>query len=214
MRHATGNKAWAIDDRTGLRVKYQDLRTEWNGRRVHKDEWEEKHPQLTRKPIEDAVSLIEPRPGNNTREDATVFVHRGLSSTTYPGERATLIVSSTASPTGAASTMAHGTAIGKAGAIESGQAITAGLGTVGIFTGVSLAVTGFGITSGLGDESLLVSPTAAELGVQTSGAVGDEIPQSASIVLGTSTTMALGSIAINVSEGWGGDGWGQGAWGE
>lgn len=34
-----------ICDRTGFKIKASDSRKEWNGLVVHKDEWEERHPQ-------------------------------------------------------------------------------------------------------------------------------------------------------------------------
>jgi len=34
-----------IDDRTGFSIKASDSRKEWNGLVVHKDQWEERHPQ-------------------------------------------------------------------------------------------------------------------------------------------------------------------------
>ena len=62
-RYASGKWAKAQDDRTGWKVNYKDLRTEWTGVRVHKSEWEPKHPQLTPpKRINDPQALRDPRP--------------------------------------------------------------------------------------------------------------------------------------------------------
>ena len=131
MRHAAGNKALAIDDRTGQQVKYKDLRTEWNGLRVHKSEWEAKHPQLTRKPIEDAVALIDPRPGSHSREDANVLMRHGL----------TLV------------TGINFTYLNHIGETPDGEAITTTVGTVAIRSDTILTETGLEMTGSVGNES-------------------------------------------------------------
>jgi len=65
-RFASGKDAYGISDRSGFRYRLRDMRKEWNGLLVGKDEWEEKHPQLeiTRRPP-DAEALRDPRPENN-----------------------------------------------------------------------------------------------------------------------------------------------------
>lgn len=45
-RFATGKNTYGISDRSGFRYRLKDMRKEWNGLFVGKDEWEEKHPQL------------------------------------------------------------------------------------------------------------------------------------------------------------------------
>tara|TARA_R110000851_G_scaffold105886_1_gene224577 strand:+ start:244 stop:570 length:327 start_codon:yes stop_codon:yes gene_type:complete len=45
-KFATGKNAYAISDRSGFRYKYTDMRKEWNGLLVGKDEYEPKQPQL------------------------------------------------------------------------------------------------------------------------------------------------------------------------
>ena len=45
-KFARGKFAYAISDRSGVRYKYKDMRREWNGLLVSKDEFESKHPQL------------------------------------------------------------------------------------------------------------------------------------------------------------------------
>ena len=47
MAFAQGKYAYRISDRSGFRYKIKDMRKEWNGSIVGKDEYEEKHPQLT-----------------------------------------------------------------------------------------------------------------------------------------------------------------------
>jgi hypothetical protein len=44
---ASGKHAFGLSDRSGFRYRIKDMRKEWNGSFVGKDEYEEKHPQLT-----------------------------------------------------------------------------------------------------------------------------------------------------------------------
>ena len=46
MAFASGKKAFGISDRSGFRYRLRDMRKEWNGLLVGKDEFETKHPQL------------------------------------------------------------------------------------------------------------------------------------------------------------------------
>lgn len=46
MAYASGKKAFGISDRSGFRYRLKDMRKEWNGLLVGKDEFEAKHPQL------------------------------------------------------------------------------------------------------------------------------------------------------------------------
>ena len=62
-RFATGKDSYAISDRSGVRYRYRDMRREWNGLLVGKDEYEPKHPQLEPFPkIVDAQALKDARP--------------------------------------------------------------------------------------------------------------------------------------------------------
>ena len=65
-RFATGKRALAISDRSGFRLKYRNLKTEWNHLRVEPEEYEPKQPQLKpSKNVIDAVALFQPRPDND-----------------------------------------------------------------------------------------------------------------------------------------------------
>ncbi len=62
-KYATGKWAYGISDRSGFRYRLREMRREWNGLLVGKDEWEPKHPQL--EPLRarpDAQALRNPRP--------------------------------------------------------------------------------------------------------------------------------------------------------
>ena len=62
-RFAQGKHAYAISDRSGFRYKYKDMRKEWNGSLVGKDEFEAKQPQLEPFPtVVDALALKDARP--------------------------------------------------------------------------------------------------------------------------------------------------------
>jgi len=62
-RFATGKDSYAISDRSGFRYRYKDMRREWNGLLVGKDEWEAKQPQLEPFPkVVDAQALKDARP--------------------------------------------------------------------------------------------------------------------------------------------------------
>ena len=62
-RFATGKDSYAISGRSGLRYRYKDMRREWNGLLVGKDEYEPKHPQLEPFPkVVDAQALKDARP--------------------------------------------------------------------------------------------------------------------------------------------------------
>lgn len=62
-KYATGKWAYGISDRSGFRYRLRDMRKEWNGLLVGKDEWEPKHPQLDPlRATPDAQALYNPRP--------------------------------------------------------------------------------------------------------------------------------------------------------
>tara|TARA_Y100001972_G_scaffold114294_1_gene149788 strand:- start:21 stop:476 length:456 start_codon:yes stop_codon:yes gene_type:complete len=65
-KYAAGKYAYGISDRSGFRYRLRDMRKEWNGFLVGKDEYEEKHPQLEPKHHKtDAEALRDPRPDTN-----------------------------------------------------------------------------------------------------------------------------------------------------
>ena len=62
-KYATGKKALAISDRSGVQFPYREMVREWNGSFVHVSEFEPKQPQLEPKPMNgDAISLRNVRP--------------------------------------------------------------------------------------------------------------------------------------------------------
>ena len=83
-KFATGKNSYAISDRSGFRYRYRDMRKEWTGAVVGKDEYEPKQPQLGpfRKVI-DAQALREARPDVK----ATMSVYVGIPTVEDPNLR-------------------------------------------------------------------------------------------------------------------------------
>ena len=50
-KFATGKNAYGISDRSGFRYKLNDMKKEWTGMLVGRDEFEVKQPQLTPRPV-------------------------------------------------------------------------------------------------------------------------------------------------------------------
>ena len=62
-RYASGKRALAISDRSGMAFPYSEMVREWNGFLVHNSEYEPKQPQLEPKPVgSDPQALLNPRP--------------------------------------------------------------------------------------------------------------------------------------------------------
>ena len=62
-RYASNKYAQGISDRSGAAYRLRDMRKEWTGMLVGKDEWEAKQPQLTVvKTPADPQALKDPRP--------------------------------------------------------------------------------------------------------------------------------------------------------
>ena len=62
-KFASGKNAVAISDRSGFRYRYRDMRKEWNGLLVGKDEFEPKQPQLGPfRTVSDPQALKDARP--------------------------------------------------------------------------------------------------------------------------------------------------------
>lgn len=62
-KFAQGKFAYATSDRSGVRYKYKDMRREWNGMLVGKDEYEPKHSQLGPfRTVSDSQALKNSRP--------------------------------------------------------------------------------------------------------------------------------------------------------
>jgi len=63
MAFASDKNAYGISDRSGFRYRLRDMRKEWTGALVGKDEYEPKHPQLySPRHVSDPQALRNPRP--------------------------------------------------------------------------------------------------------------------------------------------------------
>ena len=72
-KYASNRNAYGISDRSGFRYRLRNMRMEWNGLLVGKDEWEPKHPQL--EPISgrpDPQALRNPRPEQNLEQQRNI----------------------------------------------------------------------------------------------------------------------------------------------
>jgi hypothetical protein len=223
--YAKGKKALAICDRSGFRIPYKNLRTEWTGFRVAPDEYEPKNPQLTPpKNIIDATALFKPRPDNDPENisifinynwfnfnvpnaDSDGFTQPSLDSTTYkkPNQTVakgsigfvTLGISKDVNATGVSGSGVVGAEILEASITESG---VAGSGAVGTETFEStITETGVAGTGALG-----------AFGESGAGNLTVSITES-----GLAGTGAVGSETVDVDNPtWGSGTWGNGAWGQ
>jgi|TARA_R110002012_G_scaffold83300_3_gene209705 hypothetical protein len=72
-KYATGKWAYGISDRSGFRYRLRDMRKEWNGLLVGKDEWEAKQPQLNPlRATPDPQALRNPRPEQNVAQQNNI----------------------------------------------------------------------------------------------------------------------------------------------
>ena len=74
-KFAVGKDAYGISDRSGFRYRLRDMRQEWNGLLVGKDEWEQKHPQLeVFRHLPDPEALRNPRPDSRKEPEVQVLL--------------------------------------------------------------------------------------------------------------------------------------------
>jgi len=220
-KYATGKKSLAISDISGLRVKYTELRTTWDGLRVSPEDYEPKHPQLTpRKNVVDATALFNARPDNDP-ENIEVFIGFTQDWTIDPrllppvgvpafANVGNVYIETNINETGVSGTGAIGTEALEMFIDESGVAGTGAVGTVSP-TGVK-GVSGSGGTGGVGVEALSLS--IDEAGVAGTGAVGAEALILTIAETGVAGDGDVGNESISIDESfWGSGDWGEGTWG-
>jgi hypothetical protein len=218
--YAKGKRSLAISDRSGFRVPYRNLKTEWNGLRVSPEEYEPKHPQLDPpKNIIDATALFRPRPDNdpenviinlafdgfNTNTGTSLYGNPSLDATTYE------------TPNVGAG------AIGRIGAITFSTSATditgvAGTGQIGTITiNTTISVTGVAGTGAIG--TITGKGSITESGVAGTGQIGAfgetdganvQISLTETSVTGTGQ---IGTVTIAL-RGWGQETWGAATWGD
>jgi len=74
-KFASGKNSFAISDRSGFRYRYKDMRKEWTGALVGKDEFESKQPQLGPfQKVIDPQALKDARPDTGNPTSAFLVV--------------------------------------------------------------------------------------------------------------------------------------------
>lgn len=74
-KYASGRWAFGISDRSGFQYRLKNMRREWTGLLVGKDEWEAKQPQLDPTPaVSDPQALRDPRPETGLAEQRAIQV--------------------------------------------------------------------------------------------------------------------------------------------
>ena len=85
-RYASGKRALAISDRSGMAFPYSEMVREWNGFLVHNSEYEPKQPQLEPKPVgSDPQALYNPRPQPASKASLILLDNNPFTSIIYSG---------------------------------------------------------------------------------------------------------------------------------
>ena len=213
-RYSSGKRSYLIDDRTGRKIRYRDARTEWTGLRVHKNELEEKHPQLTPPRVDpEPQNLWNPRPdgdddGANVdfRENGRVGVGaRGVVEFSSHGPSGSAIEISP-DLSGVEATCTIGVESVAVALVETGLAGTGAIGTVTL----PFVASGVAGTSALGTETLTsISLPSGQVGTMSEGSEGVTLTITETGLVGTS---AIGSV-IPDTHAWGTNAWGDDTWG-
>ena len=215
-RYTRGKYAVAIDDRSGFKVKHKDLRKEWNGYMVHKNDWESKQPQLDpskyfKKTLSDVVQ--NPRPDNS--DDETIVrlgsLYQGYSGvmaayngTLHTGPDGTIDVVEV--PPGQSAGTSLGSLAFSSAEDVAGIAAGTSLGTLE----QNLADQPAGIAAGTaqGGSGLFFGSTEMPPGIAAGTALGTVSVNAAALPTGIAAGSAQGSITPLVN------GWSQGTWGQ
>ena len=85
-KYASGKRALAISDRSGMAFPYDEMVREWNGALVHTSEYEPKQPQLQPKPVgSDPQALYNPRPQPESKTSLILLGNNPFTSVIYSG---------------------------------------------------------------------------------------------------------------------------------
>jgi len=175
-RFATGKHAFGISDRSGFRYRLKDMRKEWNGLLVGKDEYEEKHPQL-----EPFNKVADPEAIKNARPETDLVNQRNfqygfnpVGFKTVPG----IIEENNLVATGQVGTVTlfFPEALGTQG---TGQVGTV---TVIVPASVTVAISGFAV----------LTPSVGSVSVSAAGSIS--VP-----VTGSSSTASVGSVTTLIA---------------
>jgi len=173
-RFATGKHAFGISDRSGFRYRLKDMRKEWNGLLVGKDEYEEKHPQL-----EPFGKIADPEAIKNARPETDLVNQRTFQYGFNPVGFKTV-----------------------PGIVEENDLVATGqVGTVTLFFPKTL---GSEATGQVGDVTVIVpaSVTVAISGfASATGSVGTVSVEEGIVVsvTGSSSTASAGSVTVSIA---------------
>jgi len=85
-KYASGKRALAISDRSGMAFPYTEMVREWNGSLVHTSEYEPKQPQLEPKPVgSDPQALYNPRPQPASKTSLILLDNNPFTTIIYGG---------------------------------------------------------------------------------------------------------------------------------
>ena len=85
-KYASGKRALAISDRSGMAFPYTEMVREWNGSLVHTSEYEPKQPQLEPKPVgSDPQALYNPRPQPASKTSLILLDNNPFTTVIYGG---------------------------------------------------------------------------------------------------------------------------------
>lgn len=218
-RYARGKWSKAQDDRTGWKVSYKDLKTEWTGVRVHKSEWEPKHPQLDPpRRINDPQALSNPRP-DTTQTDAEInynyrYANEPLNATFANGwyvGNSNFGIEVEDSSEGEAATFNLGAFIPESETYVIGQNFQAELGT-SLYV-AETAANSFELISNLGAITLEVNSNLFPTGFDQNFTIGNFLIENEEFSVGQSITTNLATVTLE-QPGWGNNAWSVGKWGQ
>ena len=158
-KFALGKHAKGISDRSGFEYLLKDMRKEWNGLLVGKDEWESKQPQLfPRRKALDAEALKDPRPPSNLQQERVI--QYGFNPVGYNDNNGLVFNNLTATASvGTVDTVGSGS--GSVDAVElSSVSATSSIGSVIVADSSSAdiaTVSGMTATSSIGSVSITTS---------------------------------------------------------
>ena len=200
-KYARGKRSLALSDRGGLRVKYTDLKTTWDGLRVSPEDWEPKHPQLTpAKHVVDATALFNPRPDNDP-ENVEFFVGYNYDIFLDPRQRPPVGIPGhgVVAPISAIEFEVEVLGVHASGIISDIEAIATvpqsavGTGALGDYTGeAELTETGLAGDGDTGTATPNIVINVSATSVTGTGALGDF--DTATVVSGLASTSALGTF--------------------
>ena len=210
-RRSSGKRAFLIDDRSGRKIRYKDARTEWNGLRVHKNDWEGKQPQLDPiVPGNDVGSLYLSRPDNDQDLSKVRLgpLNGNFQAVISLQFNPDVIISTTEDSVGLGLTASQGTPNFSAQENAVMSTATSSLGSLGLTAQTNpsgqqgTSAQGTGLTFNLTENLAGIAATSAQGTITASATVS---------VSGLQMTASRGTITFG-QPGWGNNAFGEGAW--